>query len=155
MLKAFKKGEPMPFKFLFVIPWTVAHQALLSLEFSRPAYCSGFSHPPPGIFPTQGLNPDLLHCRQILYCLSHQGSSLNFWALSSASATTPGPGQPAASPLTLGSLLPFLSPHSFGSWNPLLINSPTGSLPVAVTYSCLCFFLVEPDWNNCCHNFNF
>ena len=24
-----------------------------------------------GIFPTQGLNPDLLHCRQILYCLSH------------------------------------------------------------------------------------
>ena len=22
-----------------------------------------------GIFPTQGSNPDLLHCRQILYCL--------------------------------------------------------------------------------------
>ena len=27
-----------------------------------------------GIFPTQGLNPGLLHCGQILYCLSHQGS---------------------------------------------------------------------------------
>ena len=27
-----------------------------------------------GIFPTQGLNQDLLHCRQILYWLSHQGS---------------------------------------------------------------------------------
>ena len=27
-----------------------------------------------GIFPTQGLNPGLLHCRWILYCLSHQGS---------------------------------------------------------------------------------
>jgi len=27
-----------------------------------------------GIFPTQGLNPGLLHCRQILYQLSHQGS---------------------------------------------------------------------------------
>ena len=24
-----------------------------------------------GIFPTQGLNPGLLHCRQTLYCLSH------------------------------------------------------------------------------------
>ena len=24
-----------------------------------------------GIFPTQGLNPGLLHCRQILYHLSH------------------------------------------------------------------------------------
>ena len=27
-----------------------------------------------GIYPTQGLNPGLLHCRQILYTLSHQGS---------------------------------------------------------------------------------
>ena len=26
-----------------------------------------------GIFPTQGLNPGLLHCRQILYQLSHKG----------------------------------------------------------------------------------
>ena len=29
-----------------------------------------------GIFPTQGLNPGLPHCRQILYHLSHQGSFL-------------------------------------------------------------------------------
>ena len=29
-----------------------------------------------GIFETQGLNPGLLHCRWILYCLSHQGSIL-------------------------------------------------------------------------------
>ena len=28
-----------------------------------------------GIFPTQGLNPGLPHCRQILYQLSHKGSS--------------------------------------------------------------------------------
>ena len=27
-----------------------------------------------GIFPTQGLNPGLLHCRRTLYPLSHQGS---------------------------------------------------------------------------------
>ena len=27
-----------------------------------------------GIFPTQGWNPGLPHCRQILYQLSHQGS---------------------------------------------------------------------------------
>ena len=33
------------------------------------------------IFPTQGLNPGLLHCRWILYCLSYQGStrSLEFY----------------------------------------------------------------------------
>ena len=29
---------------------------------------------PQGIFPTQGSNLHLLHCWQILYCLSHQGS---------------------------------------------------------------------------------
>ena len=29
-----------------------------------------------GIFPTQGSNPGLLHCRQILYQLSHQGSPI-------------------------------------------------------------------------------
>ena len=29
-----------------------------------------------GIFPTQGLNLGLLHCRQILYHLSHQGNPL-------------------------------------------------------------------------------
>ena len=27
-----------------------------------------------GIFPTQGMNPGLSHCRRILYCLSPQGS---------------------------------------------------------------------------------
>ena len=29
-----------------------------------------------GIFLTQGLNPGLLHCRQVLYYLSHQESPL-------------------------------------------------------------------------------
>ena len=29
-----------------------------------------------GIFQTQGLNPGLLHCRQTLYCLSHEGSPM-------------------------------------------------------------------------------
>ena len=33
-----------------------------------------WSFPSPGIFPTQGLNPGLLHCRWILYQLNHKGS---------------------------------------------------------------------------------
>ena len=32
-----------------------------------------------GIFPTQGLNPGLPHCRWILYHLSHQGSPVYIW----------------------------------------------------------------------------
>ena len=36
----------------------------------------GKPFPSPGIFPTWGQNPGLLHCRQILYQLSHKGSPL-------------------------------------------------------------------------------
>ena len=43
-----------------VTPWTAAHQAPLSMGFSRQGYWSGLPCPPPGIFPTQGLNPSLL-----------------------------------------------------------------------------------------------
>ena len=58
-----------------VTPWTIARQAPLSVEFSRQEYCSELPFPSPGeIFPTQGLNPGLLHCRQILYWLSYKGS---------------------------------------------------------------------------------
>ena len=57
----------------FVTPWTVAHQASLSRELSRQAYWSGLPFPFQGIFPTQGLNLGLLHCRQTLYHLSHEG----------------------------------------------------------------------------------
>ena len=32
-----------------------------------------------GIFPTQGSNPCLLHCRRILYQLSHKGSPTVMW----------------------------------------------------------------------------
>ena len=42
------------------------------MEFSRQKYWTGLPFPSPGIFPTQGSIPGLLHCRQILYCLSHQ-----------------------------------------------------------------------------------
>ena len=34
------------------------------------------------IFPTQGSNPGLPHCRWILYCLSHQGSPRILYGLS-------------------------------------------------------------------------
>ena len=53
---------------LFVTPWTlngILQASILewvAFPFSR------------GIFPTQGLNPCLPHCRQTLYQLSHKGS---------------------------------------------------------------------------------
>ena len=59
---------------LFAVPWTVARQLPLSVEYSRREYWSGLPFPSSGVFPTQGLNPGLLYCRQILYFLGHQGS---------------------------------------------------------------------------------
>ena len=38
-----------------------------------------------GIFPTQGSNPGLLHCRQILYQLSHQGETQEYTGVGSLS----------------------------------------------------------------------
>ena len=46
---------------LFATQWTVARQALLFIGFFRQEYWSGLPFPPPGIFPTQGCNPSLLH----------------------------------------------------------------------------------------------
>ena len=41
--------------------WTVSLQAPLCMGLFRQEYWSGLPCPPPGIFPTQGLNPCLLH----------------------------------------------------------------------------------------------
>ena len=42
---------------LFETPWTIAHQAILSMEFSRQEYWSGLPCPPPGDLPNPGIEP--------------------------------------------------------------------------------------------------
>ena len=59
---------------LFVTPWTVAHQAPLSMDSPGKNTGVGSRSLLHGIFPIQGSNPGLPHCRRILYHLSHQGS---------------------------------------------------------------------------------
>ena len=54
--------------------WTIACQALCAWDSPGKNTGVGYHSLLQGIFPTQGSNPDLLHCRQILYHLSHQGS---------------------------------------------------------------------------------
>ena len=54
---------------LFESPWTVVQGILqASTGVGSPSLLQG-------IFPTQGSNPGLQHCRRILYQLSHKGSS--------------------------------------------------------------------------------
>ena len=43
---------------LFETPWTVAHQAPLSMGFSWQEYCSGLPCPPPGDLPDPGTEPE-------------------------------------------------------------------------------------------------
>ena len=45
----------------FATPWTVAHQAPLSMEFSMQEYWSGLPFPSPGDLPNPGVKPGLLH----------------------------------------------------------------------------------------------
>ena len=59
---------------LFVFPWTVAHRQLCSWDSPGKNTEVGSHFLLQGIFPTEGSNPGLPHCRQILYCLSHRGS---------------------------------------------------------------------------------
>ena len=58
---------------LFATPWTVAHQAPLSMGFSRQEYWSGLPYPPPGDLLNPGIesrSPAL----QVDSLLSHQGN---------------------------------------------------------------------------------
>ena len=57
-------------------PWTEVCQPPPSMRFPRQEYWSGLSYPSAGIFPTQGLNLNLLLGRWILLPLSHQKSTV-------------------------------------------------------------------------------
>ena len=54
---------------LFAIPWPVAHQVPLSLEFSRQEYWSGLPFPPPGDLPEPEIHISYISCigRLVLY----------------------------------------------------------------------------------------
>ena len=65
---------------LFVIPWTVAHQAH---PWNSPGKHTGVGchFLLQGIFRTQGSNPGLPHCRRTLYRLSHQGTHVQCFSI--------------------------------------------------------------------------
>ena len=78
--------------------WTVARQAPLSMGFSRQEYWSALPLPSPGRetlllgLLIQESNLGLLHCRQILYHLSHQRSNAGDPGLIPGLGRSPGEG---------------------------------------------------------------
>ena len=65
---------------LFVIPWTVAHQALLSMEFPRQEYWRGLPFPSPQDLPDPEIEPEspVYPTLQILYFLLNAIFSCKF-----------------------------------------------------------------------------
>ena len=73
--------QPCP---TLVIPWTVPHQAHLSMGFSRQEYWSGLSFPTPGDLPDPGTEPmalDVLHWQPDSLALRHPGGHITATAI--------------------------------------------------------------------------
>jgi len=63
---------------LFATPWTIAHQAPLSMGFSRQEYWSGSPCPPPGDLPDTGIKPRSLALQEDSLPSEPPGKSLVF-----------------------------------------------------------------------------
>ena len=62
---------------LFATPWTVAHQAPLSMEFSRQEYWSGLPFPSPGDLPDPRIEPRSPSLQADIYHLSHREAPIH------------------------------------------------------------------------------
>ena len=68
------KCQPLSCVWLVVTPWTAAHQAPLSMGFSRQEYWSWLPLPPPEDLPNSGNEPRSRPLQAHFLPLSHQGS---------------------------------------------------------------------------------
>ena len=85
------KWQPLSCVWLFETPWPAAHQALLSMEFSRQEYWSGLPLPSPGVLSDPGIGPGSPALQADPLPLSHTVSSPllnNLHALSHLILTT-------------------------------------------------------------------
>jgi len=115
----------------FVTLWTIAHQAPLSMEFSRQEYWRGFPCSPPKDLPNQGIKPMSPVCPPLQtdsLLLSHQGSRLLTTSLKMLC-----PMKVPDIPDFKSTFLPLLSvPHPSDSYSSLKFHTQFSS----VTQSC-------------------
>ena len=76
VLEVFVEVEVYVFSPVFATPWTVAHQAPLTMEFSRQEYWSGLLFPSPGHLPKPGIEPTSPALQADSLPLSHLGRGL-------------------------------------------------------------------------------
>ena len=97
-----------------------------------------------GIFPTQGSNPGLPHCRQILYCLRHQGSPGKTIALTIRTFVDKVISPPFT---TLSRSFYFMSLISWlQSPSAVILETPkTKSVTVSIASPSICHEVMGPD----------
>ena len=94
-----------------------------------------------GIFPTQGLNPGLLHCRQTLYCLSYKEAPIDPISLAYLQSSNPLFTTRVQASMTLyqtvakSSFLPSPPPNLLSSVNRVIRF--TSMYPVTVLFKTL------------------
>ena len=133
----------------FVTPWTVAHQATPSMEFSRQKYLSGLPFPSPGDLPPQGTNPGLQHCWQTLYRLSHQGIpviSNSLWPHGVQNARLPCPSLSPRIPQTHVHWAVILPKHHI-LYLPTLLLLPSIFHSIMIWYCLIYLFNRWRNWN--------
>ena len=119
------------------------------MEFSRQEYWSGLPFPSPEIFPTQGLNPGLQHCRQTLYHLSHQGSP-NYPSTTARVHPNPRPSSRWRHPAVSSSMVPFSSClQSFPASGSFQMNQlfASGGQSIEVSASTSVLTMNIQDWS--------
>ena len=103
---------------LFAIPWTVACQALLSMEFSRQEYWSGLPFPSPGDLPYPGIK--------------HRSS-----ALQSNSLPSKPPGKPLSSAILPKVNIRMTNPRSYLIILKLMMTNISWTCPICSAFSYL------------------
>ena len=102
---------------LFATPWTLAYEAPPPMEFSRQEYWSGCHFLLQGIFPTQGSNPSLPHCKQP-FLPSESPGKLPVYTKGSINLALAPPGVHSRYnplPLSVGVPWEYLGHHWFSS----------------------------------------
>ena len=103
-----------------------------------------------GIFPNQGWNPGLLHCRWILYCLSHQGSPRTLeWLSYPSPGDLPDSGIEPGSPALQADSLPAELPGKplDGRHSKLSSDALSSHTVPSLTWGpCSCYFPLHSTW---------
>ena len=106
-----------------------------------------------GIFLTQASNLGLLHCRQVLYHLSHQGNPIEYWILCNSTNVPPLEvnweeiaGKDAHYGVSLRTFLQKLCSCSlFPAVQTVFTPPKIKSLTVSVVSSSICHDMMRPD----------